>query len=467
MKKLIYSLLITSNLALGWGEVGHHLIARSAVEILKSHPDLNKIEPIPAENLTSFLNVLKSKQYQQGHVANIPDTYWRNLEGELAEVGTLLGAPTHYLDSELLLGQTPSKDLLAAKIPLNYQDAKNSISKNPHFFKTVGTLPWRAQQLAQLYSHALNTQVSLVCKDTPVAEENTRVITAFAGLMAHFTGDVTMPYHSSIDHDARAIGQKGIHWYFENDLVTELELSRLFSKVVSRAESILKNKTQENGTPSIAILKDWVQTHYPQRTDSQQVTALMMATISDSYSQIEKLRQLDYTYAIASLQEALQMKHCQNLAVLKDLKAQYEKLETDEQKKTFGKVKVLSYPSDYDDKKVESACRRTPDTRVNQDGELSLDGKTVAQWHEDFIIERLALAASLTAEIWMVEWLKAKSPALCSTLLYAHKPSFVSPMDKNCKGYALTESPKEFILKNGKSALTQKLKTNHRHCVSF
>lgn len=472
MKRLFFFALFVTQICWGWGEVGHHLIARSAVEILKSHPSLNaKSNLADREALQSFLEVFHSKEYQEGHIANIPDTYWRNLDRGLSEEGTLLGSPSHYLDSEELLTVMKLKDLsqahAQAKIPLTYAEAKKIFPQIHGFFKNVGSLPWRAQQFSELYSTALKKQRETKCEPSRKGELATRISLTFAGLLTHFTGDVSMPYHTTVDHDAIAVGQKGIHSYFEQDLVAELELNNLFAKITERARHLLKAEEANNETPTVTILRERATALYSESAIDHPTSALMMVLVSDSFSLIEKLRQLDYTYAIATLDEALKMSECQNLTVVKELKNQFDKLEEDP-KAVFGKVKILSLPSGYHDKRTESACRRKPWTKIDQDGNLSEKGKTVAQWHEELIVERLALSAALTAEIWVQEWLKAGSPIFCSTYLYAHKPSFVSPTDSKCSGYALNEEPRNFIKKDGTSALNN-LK-NRRYlpdCISF
>jgi hypothetical protein len=470
MKKFVFLALYFSQIAWGWGEVGHHIIARSAVETLKFHPLLSssRLTPNDKESVQNFINRFKSKQYQQGHLANIPDTYWRNLDHGLEETGTLLGSPSHYFDSENIFAFFKTNDFSQVKIPLTYSEAKKNFSSINHFFSEVGSLPWRAQQFTDLYAAALKSSGGLNCKGNREAELAMRKVTAYAGLLAHFTGDVSMPYHTSIDHDAIAVGQKGIHSYFEQDLVDELEISDLYRKAVEKARVLLNSPGEANGTPSLEILHQRSKEIYPNQLPNQETTSLMMVLIADSFSLIEKLRQLDYTYAIATLDEALRNSHCQKLPIVKELKNQYDSLESDEQRRAFGKVKVLSQPGDYRDKSVASACRRAPSTRVNKDGELAEDGKTVAEWHEELIINRLALSAALTADVWAREWLKNGNPQLCPTFLYAHKPSFVSPTDSKCSGYALSESPKDFLKKNGKSALFWKPSTNSNDsCVSF
>jgi hypothetical protein len=43
------------------------------------------------------------------------------------------------------------------------------------------------------------------------------------GLLAHYSGDASMPFHATSDFNGWKTGEGGIHFYFENDCVDELE----------------------------------------------------------------------------------------------------------------------------------------------------------------------------------------------------------------------------------------------------
>lgn len=43
------------------------------------------------------------------------------------------------------------------------------------------------------------------------------------GLMAHYSGDASMPYHATADWNGYATGEGGIHFYFESDCVDAFE----------------------------------------------------------------------------------------------------------------------------------------------------------------------------------------------------------------------------------------------------
>ncbi len=231
MKKLTALILVVSSVwsgsGFGWGEAGHHLIARSAARLAEKHPALKEVKDVEARRaLDQFLKVLRDRHYQQGHLANIPDVYWRNLEDGLAQAGNQLGSPTHYLNAEYLAPEGAKDPYLESKVPLDYEAARSYVSglyPSISLFKTVGTAPWRAQQFATLMKSALEATPKAACETYENKEAPpTRAMLTFAGILAHYTGDSAQPLHSTKDFDAVATGQKGLHWYFENDLVNAL-----------------------------------------------------------------------------------------------------------------------------------------------------------------------------------------------------------------------------------------------------
>jgi hypothetical protein len=59
----------------------------------------------------------------------------------------------------------------------------------------------------------------------------------FAGILSHFTGDLSQPQHNSSNYDAWDNQQGGLHGYFENDLVNTFDLS-LDQQVFNQATKI-------------------------------------------------------------------------------------------------------------------------------------------------------------------------------------------------------------------------------------
>lgn len=410
-QKLNILCLLFSLPSWGWGEYGHHLIAKTAAKLVGSHPLVADAKAHP--DAKTVAGIFESKRLMLAYLTNVPDTYWRNYERDLAEDVNLLGDSSHFLDTDTILKFESALGFAISKIPLEYDKAKAIVKKDKptvDFFAKVGSLPWRAQQLTDLYGWRLKNYPKTKCPNPKFGAPVTREALTYAGLLSHFTGDASMPLHAAEDSDGIAAGHKGVHWYFESDLVDSLEPA-LEAKVLRRAGDLLA-PLEVKDPHSVAALRAKARDVYPESEKTNEIAALMLVLLADSFSEVETLLKLDKTYAF-------------------------------EPKCAEGKV-----------------CRRAADALVDEEGKTAKsrgdDVKTVAEWHEPLIVERLAMAAALTADIWARWWLKNGEPKLCYGWDFAHKPTFVSPTDKACFGYALAEDPKALKRKNGKSALPWK-----------
>lgn len=312
-------------------------------------------------------------------------------------------------------------------------------------FKEIGTIPWRAQQFADLAQFAWENYPKMESASEKFCEQKdgewiphpTLAALSFSGLLAHFTGDATMPYHSATDWDGVSTGQRGIHWYLESILVDGLNEWTLDYWVAQKAKKLLEAGAGMVGSP--AYLRSVAAAQYGDSLKRAEVAGLILTVLADSYSKIKEVQKLDATYAIATVREAIELPHCAELDSVKRVKEELSKLQG-EKKDQLLNAKLMLKPTDKDE-----ACRRTPHTMVNKDGIPGRgEMRTVAQWHQDLIEDRLAISVALTADIWVRTWLRGHAPAVCSTRQYAHKPWFISPADPNCFGYALDEGPKNF-----------------------
>ncbi len=235
------------------------MITRLAGRLVADHPLLPKKSPAA----TSFVHAFQSRRIMLGHVANVPDSYWRTYDKDLREAVSALGDSTHHLN----------RDKCGEKIPLAY--AKGTFG--------LGTLPWRAQQFYDLYVWFLKN----AAPNTPARDALT-----FAGLMSHFTGDVSMPLHASSNFDGEQTDQKGVHWYFESDLVDALEFQGLEKKVLDRALSLLTplGPTEPH---AVATLRTRAREMYPESEKKNEVAALMLILLQDSLEESNKLLKLD------------------------------------------------------------------------------------------------------------------------------------------------------------------------------
>jgi hypothetical protein len=426
----------------GWGEAGHHLVSRLAAKLAAKHPELKDVKEGDARKaLDQFLKLLKDRRYQQGMVSVVPDVHWRNLDDGLAALGNQLGAPTHFLDGEFLVAEGVKDPFEATKIPLEYDAARAAFAQvhpTVSFFKTIGTAPWRAQQFASLTRAAFEAAPKAACETLETRDDHpTRTALTFAGLLSHFTADAAMPLHGTRDSDSVSTGQKGLHWYFENDLVDALEPS-LEAKVEAQAEKVFLGPANQKA--SLAALLKRVSDRHPDLKRDDRITAVVMRELADSYANIKRLQDLDLKYAVATAEEALNLEACH--PTVSALIGEMEKTTSKAKRRELMRQKAIGSKEPE-----QPPCRRLPTALADWAGApCKVPGagcRTVAAWHETLIVERLALATAITADAWVRAWRDAGSPYLCSTWKYALKPSFVSPTNGACFGYAKNEKPED------------------------
>ncbi len=193
--------LASASKAFSWGARGHHSICEAAVYLIKE------------KDLKDFL---LSRTHMMGHLCNIPDTSWRSLPPEL----TKMGNPAHYINPEKL-------NVKVKDIPL---DPKEIEKKFKVSITELGFNWWRAEQM-----HRLSAQRKSNFDDTIFS------FITHSGLMGHFVGDNSQPFHVTADYDGFDKGHGGIHSYYESDVVDHLPLN-LTQLIVQQAQKIQKAK---------------------------------------------------------------------------------------------------------------------------------------------------------------------------------------------------------------------------------
>jgi len=218
---------LTPHYAQAWGMRGHGLICEAAIHLVK-----NK----------ELKRLLTSKTTAITYLCNLPDTYWR----ELPEGAT--GAFTHYFEPDIVsipIQSIPSsylalENLAKGKLNLNTKQPVISVSRE------LGSSWWRADQFLRLSLDAAKkaTASGVKTKD----DEDVYQMWVMMGLMGHFVGDNSQPFHNTRDYDGWIENQGGIHHYYENSLVDELPRDILTSILNSAptAQSELKLETRES-----------------------------------------------------------------------------------------------------------------------------------------------------------------------------------------------------------------------------
>lgn len=187
--------------AAAWGERGHHTVCDVATRLV-SEPGLREF--------------LKMRGHVMGHTCNVPDIHWKSLPSSVSGIG----GPTHYIEPDMIglaIKDTPS--IFSEFIQ------KLTVSGEPtQLVNKVGTLWWRAEEFFNL-AHESAEKISSQALPLNGAEEQLDTLPyneaiyemmKNMGLMGHFIGDASMPYHNWADYDGYAVGRGGIHAYYES-----------------------------------------------------------------------------------------------------------------------------------------------------------------------------------------------------------------------------------------------------------
>lgn len=251
----ISTLLSFSSTTFAWGERGHHEICAVATRLVKN-PELKK-----------FLNTIgQANSHMMGHLCNIPDIYWK-------QSGDKPTYASHFIDIDALPMTPEETPLDLMKIVAEHDGKFNkTLNKKINIITDYGTLWWRYDQfyrlaLAAARKSADAAKVLDAVKVKPALANDTNVdkkdynkavlqMITYMGLMGHYIGDASMPYHNTHDYDGWHSQHGGIHSYYEADIVNELPLNfeeRMFKAAKNFANSKVWKETK-NKTP-IEIIK--------------------------------------------------------------------------------------------------------------------------------------------------------------------------------------------------------------------
>ena len=243
---IFFLLTASSTQVYSWGGRGHHTICDAAVYLVKN-PELK-----------SFL---QNRPHTMGHLCNVPDIYWKSLGSDVNKIGS----PTHYIDVEIL--GIPIKDVptdfkklkadFTGKKKANKEGTINSVALE------LGTNWWRADQF---YRRAIALKQGLSATPPTGKEEQNEnneynkavyeLILNF-GLMGHFVGDNSQPYHTTDDYDGYEKGHGGIHSYYEDKAVVSSNYD-LQAKVVAAGLKLRKDDKKNSflsGTDVVEKMK--------------------------------------------------------------------------------------------------------------------------------------------------------------------------------------------------------------------
>lgn len=228
-----------SQKSFAWGERGHHEICLVATHLVKS---------------TELKRFLTARSHTMGHLCNIPDIHWRQV-GEKAKAGSA----THFIDIDALPMKPEETPIDLNKIITQYDGHFNkALDKKINIMNDYGTLWWRYDQFYRLALAAAKKASEdaevlkaikikpALAKDTDIDKKdyNKHVLQMITnmGLMGHFIGDASQPYHNTADYDGWHSQHGGIHAYYETDVVNEFGID-FEERMLKSAKAFMNSKT--------------------------------------------------------------------------------------------------------------------------------------------------------------------------------------------------------------------------------
>jgi hypothetical protein len=213
-KEPIFFALLLSSLApkqaVAWAHRGHALVATSAAYVLANEKDGW---------------IFKEKSYDLEYYANVPDKIWKDDKSVEAQE-----RPEHYMNLEIY-----QRELKSIKIPFIPNRAE-FFKKYPSLLDKGGRAYWRVAELSDELSDVAKSLKDSSGTDIPKYQALQQKWLMTAGILGHYVGDLSMPLHASENKDGEMTNQKGIHSYFEADVVDEI-YSELPAELLRRVKS--------------------------------------------------------------------------------------------------------------------------------------------------------------------------------------------------------------------------------------
>lgn len=232
--------------AIAWGPLGHRVVAETAALLVE--------EDLPA----TWGPLLTRHRFQLGVYAFLPDARFRQIDGASGKVEE----PTHFLHLDDPKGVAAREGSVDRRIVQFLELARGEL-------KDVRAPKGGYQSGAKAQGDARHVYLGLYD----------------LGVMSHYTGDASMPYHATSDFNGYSRGEGGIHFYFEGDCVNALEPG-LAADVLAAAR---KNRAR--------WLHSW-------RADPARPLQLVAAVLEDSLAAVPKVSELDRLHAVTKLQTA-------------------------------------------------------------------------------------------------------------------------------------------------------------------
>ncbi len=201
-----------------WGKRGHETVGSLAAQLLAKEHAQGRF--------------LSSHAFDMGFYNNAPDLVWK------ADPETYKKEfPQHFLDLEIFdraFAKAAQASPPVTAAPPNTINASGAAiaapwnSSRTEFFKTfpdldekAGRAPWRIQELCLRLDKIVQNlkKKNLSKKDHHQLQEQWLVT---AGILGHYIADLAQPMHVTENYDGQLTKQKGLHHWFEENIVDDL-----------------------------------------------------------------------------------------------------------------------------------------------------------------------------------------------------------------------------------------------------
>jgi len=246
MKRLIgvAILALSSQAAHAWGSLGHRVVAETAALLVE--------DDLPA----TWGPLIARHRFELGVYAFLPDALFRHIDG----AGGKVEGPTHYLNLDAPAESAAGRGSVDRRIAQFLELARTELGG----VRAPGGGYQRGAAATGDTRHVFLGLYDL-------------------GVMAHYSGDVSMPYHATADSNGNAMGEGGIHFYFEGDCVNASEPG-LAADVLASAR---KNRA--------SWLRAW-------RREGAGPAAWVSAVLADSLGAVPVVSERDRAHAVTKLQ---------------------------------------------------------------------------------------------------------------------------------------------------------------------
>jgi DNA-binding transcriptional regulator/RsmH inhibitor MraZ len=217
---VLFVLLVPVQLP-AWGGPGHSIITQTAAFLVAEKPECE---------------FMRKYAYSLAYYSNVPDVVWKaNPKVYMTERWE------HWVDIEIY-------ERLMKKGDKFLPDRRKFFRKNKKIKRDAGYAYWRIHELSEkLQKHTERLKGKLSKKRRTKVQKEWMIV---AGVVGHYVGDLAQPLHTTENYDGQMTGQKGVHAFFEHDMV-EHNIPQLNTDVLAIAQKRWKEFSKKNASLTV------------------------------------------------------------------------------------------------------------------------------------------------------------------------------------------------------------------------